>query len=198
MTLWAIRHICASVVIAVLLAGCGNGPDYPRDWPALQKHSVRINNQNCPDLSGTYLLPRSIHPRGARRKNDIVFLNDFLGVNAQHGRPALAPSKMTLEGPTADGLRVIFYDEGNRAVMDKTLKPESDFKCFGSWIGDAKPFHSRGNPYQYYAKDIENHLIGHKAFFAAGFVPLLDVIPLPVFVNDREWWRVDLAPPGAM
>lgn len=181
---------CAAVV--ALLAGCGDGPDYPGDWPALRKASIRINDQKCPDLSGTYELPRAIHPRGA--ENDIVFLYDFLGVNAQRGKSGLAPPKMTLEGPNPEGLRVIFYDKRDRVVMDTTLRLGKDFLCRGSWISDAKPSHSRAKPPHYYAKDAENRLIGHKAFSAGGIVWLLGVIPIPAFVNDREWWRMEPAP----
>lgn len=92
-------------------------------------------------------------------------------------------------------MRVIFYDMEGRVVVDRTLKLGVDFLCRGSWVSDAKASHTRTEQQHFYAKDIEGRLIGHKAYSAGGTVPLLGFIPMPVFVMDAEWWRIEPARP---
>jgi hypothetical protein len=193
---WALRAtaLVAIVAAAWLFLRHGDEPDYPGDWPALQRTKVQIDGRTCPDLTGTYTLPRSAPTRGAKRRDQFVFLWSFLGVNGQDRKSGRSPPKMTLEGPGPEGLRVVFFNQRDDVVMDEVLKPGVGFLCRGRWISDALAEHTRAKPTFFYAKDVDGRLIGHKAYSGGGFTLLLAVFPLPVYVNDHEWWRLEPAP----
>lgn len=188
------RSILAAAALAAAVAGCGSGPDYPRDWPDLAKPATRVGDAQCPDLTGTYALPRSVHPRGAESPKEFVAFHSFLGVNGQHPKTLRPPPRMTLQGPDARGLRLVFYDADERVVVDTMLEHGKHFVCKGRWISDAREQHTRANPPVYYGRDVEGRLIGHRGYSGSGVVMLLEVIPLPVWVNDRRWWRLEPAP----
>jgi hypothetical protein len=187
------------LLIALGLAGCGDSPSYPADWPALRPGATRIGKATCPDLTGTYALTRTVPTHGAKRRGKFVWLTQFLTVNANligetnQARSIPPPPKMRLEGPTPAGLRVIFYDKSDTVVTDRTIKAGVAFVCRGAWIADAKPTHTRAAPQHFYARDADGRLIGHKAYSAWGLTLLLGVFPVPVYVNDHEWWRIEPA-----
>ena len=79
----------------------------------------------------------------------------------------------------------------NTVLSEHTLRIESDYVCRGSWISDAKSSHTRADPPRFYARDVDGRLVGHTAYSAGGMVFMLSVIPVPAFVDDRAWWRLD-------
>lgn len=190
----------AGASLLTLLASCGDSPSYPRDWSPLRPPAIRIGGQHCPDLTGTYALPKTVPTHGAKRKGHFVRPHAFMGVNPfreDNGRQARSippPPKMRLEGPTVDGLRVIFFNKSDEVVTDRTIRHGVDFECLGSWIADTKPSPTRANPRHLYAKDSEGRLIGHKAFSGGGVILVLGVIPVPAFVDDHECWQIEPLP----
>ena len=183
-------------VTALLLGACGAGPDYPADWPRLQAPQGAKGSANCPDLSGSYSLPKMVKARVLKGKEKVLTPNRFLTAlagQAPSGRmsSSIHLASMTLEGPSEEGLKVTFRDRKGAVLSEHVLRPGVDFLCRGSWISDAKAEHTRAAPPRFYGKDVEGRLVGHSAYSAAGMVMILEVIPVPVYVNDRSWWRFD-------
>lgn len=181
---------------ALALAGCGDGPSYPRDWPSLSA-ARKVDGHRCPDLTGTYELPNTVPTRGGHRKNLFVRPHRFFEVSpffhpgTKQARSMPPPVRLRLEGPDAQGLRVMFIDRKEAVVTDVRIARGKDFECLGPWIGDLRAEHTRAKPRHYFARDRDGRLIGHKAYAGGGLVMLLEVIPVPVFVSDHEWWRLE-------
>lgn len=179
--------------LALLLAGCGNGPDYPADWPALPSPKIKLSGTPCPDLSGTYRLPGAMKARVEKGRDRVVRFNTFLTAVSRRAHSTVDPATMVLEGPSEQGLKVAFYDRKDALIAERTLVVGVDFLCRGAWISDAHPSHTRSQPPQFYAKDIDGRLVGHNAYSGSGILLILGILPMPVIVADRAWWRIEPA-----
>jgi hypothetical protein len=196
-----------SVLIAIALfgAGCSRnlGPSYPSDWPPLSSNTGRSSAEHdCPDLSGTYVLPaKAAAPlRGARRKGEFEFVHYFLSVNSQRGWLGM-PTKLKLEGPSQGELRVTFYRSSGAVTVEGTLRLGQDFICRGKWITEVV----RNQPETYmttsHARDSEGRLIGFRgnASAYAGVFHILGIpIPLAGISTDKVWWRIESMPADQM
>jgi len=186
----------------VLVAGCSRsaGPSYPSDWPKLSSASTRLlSGQTCPDLTGTYALPKHAvaYLRGARRKGEFEFVHYFLGVNSQYGGWLGMPAMLKLEGPNEKGLKVTFYRPTGESTKEGLLRVGTDFTCEGKWIVETQGMHKDDYIKTSYTRDMEGRLIGFKGNSAAyaGVFHIFGVIPIPVagISFDRTWWRLEPA-----
>lgn len=190
-----------SAVIAAAMAGCGSEPDYPADWPALQPPPLDVQGTRCPSLSGEYILPAVIKARVRKEPARLVYPHRFLTAlagRAPSGANASTPppTRMRLDGPSADGLIVTFFDRRDRLISTHHLAAGVDYVCRGSWIADPAPSRKRAEPNQMYGRDVDGRLIGHTEYSGAGLVFILGVIPLPTYADDASWWRLEPGRPG--
>lgn len=181
--------------LALILAGCDD-PDYPSDWTAIQPANVESSDKPCPDLSGVYALPRMITGQDESGRATTVVPNTFLTALAGKAESGLMTSniglsRMSLEGPTEQSLKVVFYDKNNQILSRHRLREGLDYLCLGAWISDAKPKHTRAKPPLFYAKDIDGRLVGHTAYSKLSVTLLLGILPAPTYINDRTWWRIE-------
>lgn len=183
-----------------LLAGCSRsaGPSYPSDWPSLSSATTTVSSrQHCPNLTGTYDLPRHAvaYLRGTSRKGEFELVHYFLSVNSQHGGWLGKPALLKLEGPNEQGLKVTFYRASGEITKEGLLLVGTDFTCEGKWIVETQGKHNDDYIKTSYAQDIEGRLVGFKGNSAAyaGVFPLFGEIPIPIagVSFERTWWRLE-------
>ncbi len=181
------------LAVPLLLAGCGDAPsmgNYPDAWQRPARESVRVDGERCPVLTGTYTLPRAIkdYP-GARHKGDLIFPHQFLGFAPTKVYP---PTRMTLAGPTPDGLAVTFLRD-DVVMATKTLVPGKDFRCVDGWVKDARASerHDASSPHEYFARSRDGKLIGHLEYSGAWGGVLFGWLPLAGITLEYAWWQVD-------
>lgn len=186
-------------LIPLLLVSCSKGPDYPPDWPRPATEVRDASGRRCVDLSGHYVLPRAIQARVAKGKARILHPTSFLSASAgkeASGRAhsTIGLSSMVLDGPAEGRIKVAFYDRKQKLLSEHVLEEGTDYRCRGPWVTDTSRAPTRAKPPRFYTRDVEGRLIGHTAYSAVGMVPLLGVIPLPTYVEDRVWWRLEPSP----
>lgn len=135
---------------------------------------------------------REVHERPHR----FLAVNPFLVPGTRQARSIRPPTRLTLEGPSSEGLRVIFHAADGSPLTDVRLQAGIDFHCEGEWIADPREQVTRAKPRRYYARDAEGRLIGHEGYARFGLTLLFGVFPTPVHVDDRAWWRLEAAPPA--
>ena len=186
-------------VLAVLFVRA-EPPTYPDDWPPLDEAVVEIAGEDCPDLSGSYVLPPTV-PMRVRldERPDFERPHRFLGVDpffvpgTKQARSIRPPTRMALQGPTTDGLRVLFFAADGSVLVDQTLRPGTDFTCADEWIADPREEVTRAKPRRWYGRDVDGRLIGHQGYADFGIFLLFGFAPTPVYVNDQAWWRLERA-----
>lgn len=173
-------------------------PTYPDDWPPLGDAGIEMDGTDCPDLSGSYALPETI-PKRVRldTRPDFERPHRFLGVDpvfvpgTRQARSIRPPTRLMLQGPTADGLRVVFFAADGSVLVDQVLRHGIDYTCQGAWIADPREEVTRATPRRWYGRDIEGRLIGHEGYADFGIFLLFGFAPTPVYVNDQAWWRLE-------
>lgn len=175
-------------------------PTYPDDWPPLGEAVPAVDGARCPDLTGSYALPETT-PKRVRldERPDFERPHRFLGVDpvfvpgTKQARSIRPPTRMTLHGPTADGLRVAFFSASGALLVERTLRPGIDYTCQGSWIADPREEVTRAKPRRWYGRDVDGRLVGHEGYADFGIFLLFGFAPTPVYVNDQAWWRLEPA-----
>lgn len=189
--------VLLAVGVLVVLFRRADPPTYPDDWPPL---GSAVDGMDCPDLSGTYDLPETT-PKRVRLDTRPGFERPhrFLGVDpgfvpgTKQRRSIRPPTRMRLQGPTAEGLRVAFFAANGTLLVEQTLRPGIDYTCEGPWIADPREEVTRAKPRRWYGRDVEGRLIGHEGHADFGIFLLFGFAPTPVYVNDQSWWRLEPA-----
>ena len=190
--------ILLAIGLLVVLFKRAEPPTYPEDWPPLGDAVVEMDGADCPDLSGTYVLPETTPMRvrldtrpDFERPHRFLAVDPFRVPGTKQARSIRPPTRMTLQGPTVDGLRVVFEAANGTVLVDQTLRPGTDYACAGEWIADPHAEVTRAKPRRWYGRDVEGRLVGHEGYADFGIHLLFGFAPTPVYVNDQAWWRLE-------
>jgi hypothetical protein len=149
-SIYKILLIGCALLCALYSTSCVSQPKYPSQWPAL----IPIEDESCPDISGTYDIkdegtPRRNVPQDPNRKtfsaettSDTVthlYLYEVVPMKFffTRGRIAYATHAEIVQ-PDDDTLEIYFFDD--KGLIDKKIYSlqKKEYAC--SWAGIIFPF----------------------------------------------------------